>query len=338
MTRIAAASVAGSLARVPAFADGGDAIPSLGAAPASAVPIPSAEAGLDTVVAEHWLKVSDKGVFLEGPAFDRQGDLIFTLPLDGGVVRATMDRQMTTLIAPNPRSTGGTAIHRDGRIFVASPGNFTDGGSIFAINPDGSGLTDIVSPDAGLLPDDLVFDAEGGFYFTDFQGTSTEPVGGIYHVGPEGGDPVAILPNMALANGIALSPDGTELWSTEFSRNLLHRVQLADATTVAPFGTTIGYHFNGPAPDSMRIDADGNLYVALFGQGRVLVFNRAGIPIGQVLIPGRDEGHNLISTSLALRPGTNELFIVTSDAGRGEGANIFRARVYGEALQLYSHS
>ena len=123
-----------------------------------------------------------------------------------------------------------------------------------------------------------------------------------------------------MANGIALSPDGKQLWITEFSRNLLHRVELADATTMTPIGTAIPYHFIGPAPDSMRADSDGNLYVAMYSQGRVLVFNKNGIPIGQVLFSGRDEGHNLLSTSMALKPGTNDLYIVTSDANHGQGA------------------
>jgi lactonase len=53
----------------------------------------------------------------------------------------------------------------------------------------------------------------------------------------------------------------------------------------------------------MRADADGNLYVAMYGQGRVLVFNGKGIPIGHILLPGRDSGHNLHSTNLAIKPG-----------------------------------
>jgi lactonase len=87
----------------------------------------------------------------------------------------------------------------------------------------------------------------------------------------------------------------------------------------------------------MRADSDGNLYVAMYGQGRVLVFNRNGIPIGQVLLPGREEGHNLSSTSLAIRPGTDDLYIVTSDAAGGQGASIFHARAFAKALPLYSH-
>ena len=120
-------------------------------------------------------------------------------------------------------------------------------------------------------------------------------------------------------------------------RNLLHRVELVDATTATPFGTAVAYHFTDPAPDSMRADADGNLYVAMYRQGRVLAFNGNGIPIGQVLLPGREEGHNLRSTSVAIRPGTDDLYVVTNDAAGGRGATIFHAKAFASALRLYSH-
>ena len=67
--------------------------------------------------------------------------------------------------------------------------------------------------------------------------------------------------------------------------------------TIAPFGATIPYYFTGhEGPDSVCIDSDDNLYVAMYGQGRVLVFNKRGYPIGQILMPGRDEGKMLRST------------------------------------------
>lgn len=47
----------------------------------------------------------------------------------------------------------------------------------------------------------------------------------------------------------------------------------------------------------------------MYGQGRVLGFNKNGIPIGQVLLPGRDEGHNLQSTNMAIRPDTKDLYL-----------------------------
>ena len=300
-------------------------------------PIPPSERDLQTVVAQPWFKVSDTGLQLEGPSFDRDGNLLFVEVFGGRVFRLTPDRQLSTVVGENKLGSAGLAIHKDGRIFIAGLGNFKDTGSVVAVGPDGSGMQTIVPPEADYLPDDLVFDAQGGFYFTDFQGISTEPRGGVHYVSPDFKTITPVLPHLAVPNGVALSPDGKELWVTEFSRALLHRVELADATTIAPFGTAIAYHFTGPAPDSMRTDSDGNLYVAMYQQGRVLVFNKNGMPIGQILLPGREEGHNLRSTSVALRPGTNDLFIMTNDWKGGQGSTIFRAMAFAKALPLYSH-
>ena len=65
-----------------------------------------------------------------------------------------------------------------------------------------------------------------------------------------------------------------------------------------------------------------------------MVFNKNGLPIGQVLLPGRREGHNLRSTSIAFRPGTDDLYIVANDGDAGEGANIFHVKAFAKALVL----
>ena len=300
-------------------------------------PRPPSERNLQTVIAEPWFKVSDRPTVLEGPCFDRNGNLLFSDVYEGRVLRLTPDKHLSVLFTKNKLGPGGLAIHKDGRIFIAGVGDLRRAGSIVAISPDGSSMQTIVPQEAGYLPNDLVFDANGGFYFTDFRGTSTDPAGGVYYVSPDLKTITPVLPHLSEANGIALSPDGKRLWTTEFGRNLLHRVDLEGPTQIAPIGTAIPYHFTGAAPDSMRTDRDGNIYVAMYGQGRVLVFNRNGIPIGQVLLPGRDEGHNLESTSIVLEPGTNDLYIVTNDGNGGQGATIFHAKVFAKALVLYSH-
>lgn len=298
----------------------------------SVVPIPPSERALQSTAAEPWFKVSKEGLILEGAIFDRSGNLLFCDVSGRRVLRLTPDRQLSTVVTLDGFSPGGLALHEDGRLFIAALNSSFDGGTILAVNPDGSGLQTIIPPDAGYLPNDLVFDGQGGFYFTDFKGTATEPGGGVYYASPDFSTIKPVLPNLAMANGVALSPDGKSLWATEFGRNLLHRIHLADATTIAPIGSAIAYRFVGPAPDSMRVDADGNVYVAIYGQGRVLAFNRNGIPIGQVLLPGRDEGHNLASTSLAIDPDRNDLYAVTNDGDGGQGATVFHAKVFSKGL------
>jgi lactonase len=301
------------------------------------VPIPPSERNLQTVIAEPWYKVSDRPMVLEGPCFDRNGNLLFSDVYEGRILRLTPDKHLSVVFTKNKLGPGGLAVHQDGRIFIAGVGDLRGPGSIVAIGPDGSNMRTIVPAEAGYLPNDLVFDANGGFYFTDFRGTSTDPEGGVYYVSPDLKTITPVLLHLAEANGVALSPDRKRLWTTEFGRNLLHRVDLEAPTQIAPIGTAIPYQFTGAAPDSMRTDSDGNVYVAMYGQGRVLVFNRNGIPIGQVILPGRAEGHNLQSTSMAIKPGTNDLYIVTNDGTGGQGTTIFHARVFAKALMLYSH-
>lgn len=300
-------------------------------------PIPPSERGLQTVTAQPYFQVSERGLQLEGAAFDRQGNLFFVDVFGGTIFKLSPAKTLSTVLPANKLGSAGIAIHKDGRLFVAGLGNFVDTGSIFWLHPDGSGLTTVVPASAGYLPDDLVFDAAGGFYFTDFRGSSTRPIGGVHYVSPDLKTITPVLEHLAIANGVCLSPDGKELWATELSAGRLHKVELAGPTTIAPFGTAVPYHFNGFAPDSMRSDSGGNVYVAMYSQGRVLAFNRNGIAIGQILVPKRDAGHNLRTTSVGFVPGTNEMLILTNDADGGEGSWIFRAKGFAKGTALYSH-
>lgn len=299
-------------------------------------PIPWAERDLPRVVARPYFKVSDDPYALEGPAYDRDNNLYFVDVNGGSVMRLTPDKTLTCIHEEKGLGPAGIAIHKDGRIFVACLGD-TRSGCIIAMSPDGRNRVDIIPRAAGYVPDDLVFDAGGGFYFTDFRGDANRLDGGVYYVPPDMSSITRVLPNMGIANGVALSEEGDILWATEFCSGRLHRVILSGPATFARAGASkTPYHFNGSAPDSMRTDAAGNAYVAMIYQGRVLVFNPAGFPIGQILLPGCEEGRHLRSTSLAFRPGTDHIVIVSHDDGDG-GAMIFEAHGLARGTKLYSH-
>ncbi|SDZ70356.1 lactonase [Variovorax sp. YR266] len=299
-------------------------------------PIPVWEQGLPSATAEPWFQVSEDAMPLEGPAFDRHGNLLFLDIYGGRVLRLSPQRALSTVYTDATLRPTGLALHRDGRIFLAGVGDF-QAGRIVAIDPDGRDARTIVPAMAGHVPDDLVFDRHGGFYFTDFRGTATCPTGGVYYVPPDQQTIQPVLPHMSAANGVALSPDGKVLWATEFGAGRLHRADLVDAARLAPFGSTVPYHFTGCAPDSMRADAEGNVYVAMFYQGRVLAFDPHGILIGQILLPGREHGHFLKCTSLAFVPGSPDVVIVSRDVPGGQGAMIFRARALAPGATLFSH-
>ncbi|MGJ5711016.1 SMP-30/gluconolactonase/LRE family protein [Staphylococcus equorum] len=303
------------------------------------VPILSHEADIQTVTAEQWLKISDEGLQLEGLCFDKDGNLLLCEVFGGTIFHVDLpEKKVTTLFQSQKQNPAAVKIHKDGRLFVCYLGDFESSGGIFAVNSEGEQEVPIVSDiDTEYCVDDLVFDSKGGFYFTDFRGYSTNPKGGVYYVSPDYKAITPVIQNLAVANGVALSTDEKTLWVTETNANRLHRIDLLDdGVTIAPFGASIPYHFTGhEGPDSCCIDSDDNLYVAMYGQGRVFVFNKKGYPIGQILIPGRDQGHMLRSTHPAFIPGTDQLIISANDIEMGGDSWLFTAKGFAKGHQSF---
>ncbi len=305
-------------------------------------PIPASERDLPSATAEPYFKVSNERIPVEGPAFDRHGNLLFVDIYNSRVLHLTPDRQLSVFYTEKDLNPAGIAIHKDGRVFVAACGarngkGYFDAGTVIALDSDGRNRQTIVAPNAGYVANDLVFDQDGGFYLTDFRGSSTRADGGVYYFSPDFKTITAVLPNLRMANGVALSPDGKVLWATEFAACRLHRADLTAPGLVAQTGSSVPYQFVGPGCDSMRTDSDGNVYVAMNRQGRILVFNPYGIPIGQILLPGREHNHFLRCTSLALTPGSRDLFIVTRDEVGDGGTMIFKARGLADGFPMFSH-
>lgn len=298
------------------------------------VPIPQSERHLQAATAELWFSVPGGGRTLEGACLDKAGNLFFTDTTEQRVLKLTPDKKLTVLAKFKDFKPAGMAIDKSGRLFVAAMDLPHQKGVVLSMNPDGSDIKTELAASAGYVPDDLVFDKAGNFYFADFRGLSSVGSGGVYYFDRASKKVTTILPNMAKANGIALSPDGKTLWVTEYARNKLHRVELQDATHIMPVGSTTAYYFTGPAPDSMRIDADGNLYVAMHRQGRFLVFDPVGLPVGQILIPGRDQGQYMRSTSMVADPQSRDCWLLAGDGDEGTRAAIFRSKALAHGFNL----
>jgi lactonase len=195
-------------------------------------------------------------------------------------------------------------------------------------------------------PNDLVFDERGNVYITDVSGTPVDPAGGVYRLSANLSEVHPIMQNLVTANGISLAPPGTaipspfvvpyELWVAESALNrLLHLKLQADGITPGHPPAVVAYYFTGDfGPDSNAVDAEGNVYQSLVGQGRFLVLSKTGIPVAQILVPGRDEGKSLLTTNAAFKPGTDQGFIT---AGGPDGGWVYTFHGLGRALKLFSH-
>lgn len=302
----------------------------------SAVPMPPSLKNLYTIEAEPWVKIDDNsGTFLEGPAFDRDGNLYFTSMWEGKVIKVTPDKRVSTVFANPGLITDGLAIHRDGRIFIAC---LT--GQVVSINSDGSDLTYYDAKHEGKPTscNDLVFDMNGNLYVSDWTGTIEGATGGVYRFSSDFSEVKPVLTNLASPNGLALDTAQNVLWISETCMNQMIRVELLeDGVSYNPIaGVTIPYRFIG-APggcDSNAIDSEGNVYQCLIFQGRVEVLNKNGIPVANIIIPGREKGLHLGTTNIAFRPGTDEVYLTVWGEG---GAWIYTAKGLAKGATLYSH-
>ena len=256
---------------------------------------------------------------MEGLCFDRKGDLWFCSIYESRVLKLDMKKRTAEEVF---RREGfapvAVKIHKDGRVLVCGIGRGAPGG-IVIMQPDGSMQRDLV---VDRDVDDLVFDSDGGFYYTWITGSVNAPTGAVCYVSPDFSSDTVYIDHLAMPNGVALSRDEKRLWITELTGGRLLNFPSRKGSGVS----SVCYCFTGrDGPDSCSIDAGDNLYVAMYGQGRIMIFNAYGFPVGQVLIPNRDKGHFLCSSHAVVRPHTRELYICAADDIGDEGAWIFKA-------------
>jgi gluconolactonase len=158
-------------------------------------------------------------------------------------------------------------------------------------------------------PNDVVTDANGGFYFTDpqftMEPTKFQPGRAVYYVSPAGKVTRLTEPNeFAMPNGIVLSPDGktlyinncydNESWFPVNSEkdNFIWAYDVNDDGTISNglkfaqlflTGNVLDRKGKSSSADGMAIDKQGNLYVATYYG--VQIFNAKGEFVGMINLP-----------------------------------------------------
>ncbi|PRZ41800.1 gluconolactonase [Antricoccus suffuscus] len=230
-------------------------------------------------------------MFPEGPVVLPGGDVLVVEIHRGTLTRITPDGGVS-VVAEVGGGPNGAALGPDGRIYIANCGGlqrFEVGGYIFAggIPEDyeggsiqavdlGTGEVETIYKTAGDVPlrgpNDIVFDAAGGFYFTDYGKSDgvTGDRGRLYYATPDGASIRMIAAGMEGPNGIGLSPDGARLYVSE---TMTARVWWWDVTGPGQItgGKSLGGSGGGnflysPSEfinfDSLGVEASGNVCVA----------------------------------------------------------------------------
>ena len=269
---------------------------------------------------------------------------------DGTVLVVEIDRGTLSRVHPDGRidvvaDCGGgpnsAAIGPDGAAYITNNGGcfgFVDLGALLLpgpVPPTWSGgsiqRVDLSSGDVTTLythcgdvalraPNDLVFDATGGFWFTD-HGVRLErssDLTGVYYAQPDGTSIREVIFPLEAPNGVGLSPDQDRLYVAE-----THTGRLWEWPITSPGHVSLGLPIDGggrllfAAPgaqrfDSMAVDGDGWVCVATLGAGGITQVSPDGSQSQRLEIP-----EDPIVTNICFGgPDLRTAYITSSATGR----------------------
>jgi gluconolactonase len=237
--------------------------------------------------------------FPEGPVAMADGSVVLVEIKRGTLTRVGADGDVD-VIADLGGGPNGAAIGPDGAVYVCNDGGFLwserggvtipmdletgsneppnfEGGWIERVDLDSGAVTRLYSECDGhrlRSPNDIVFDAAGGFWFTDLGKQRARDVdrGGLYYAQPDGSSIVEAAYPLWGANGVGLSPDGGRVYVAEsFTGKLLAwdidgPGQVRRGARGASVVACSKGHF-----DSLAVEADGHIVVAALPHGLCVV-------------------------------------------------------------------
>ena len=264
--------------------------------------------------------------FLEGPSFDRAGNLyVVDIPF-GRVFRISHEGEFT-LVAEYDGEPNGLKIHRDGRIFVT---DYRHG--IMQLDPSTGAVTRLLErrwSEHFKGVNDLFFAPNGDLYFTDQGQTGLQdPSGRVYRWTPEGRLD-QLLTNIPSPNGLVMNADGTALYVAVTRANAVWRLPLLADGSVTKVGLFLQLSGSLGGPDGLALDASGGLAVCHSGLGAVWLFSRTGEPTHRIC-----SCTGLFTTNAAYGgPDRRTLYITESETG-----TVLRATMPIAGKVMYSHA
>jgi len=202
--------------------------------------------------------------FLEGPAFDRKGNL-YCVDIPFGRIFRIDPRGGWELVAQYDGWPNGLKIHKDGRIFIA---DYKRG--LMQLDPK-TGKVEALLATAfsesfkGL--NDLHFGDNGDLYFTD-QGQSgiADPSGRVWRLRGNG-ELQRLLSNAPSPNGITLNRKNSQVYVAITRAQQVWRLPLMQGGTPSKTGVAIQLSGGHAGPDGIETDEEDGLVVCHLGVG-----------------------------------------------------------------------
>ncbi|TYL86166.1 SMP-30/gluconolactonase/LRE family protein [Bradyrhizobium cytisi] len=261
-------------------------------------------------VSSEWADANRRGhpvdCFIEGPSFDKSGNLyVVDIPF-GRIFRISPDRAWSLIIEysgwPN-----GLKIAPDGRILVADYMN-----GLMELDPQRGTIRPFLghrNSESFRGCNDLHIATNGDIYFTDQGQTGLhDPTGRVFRLCPDGRLD-CLISNGPSPNGLVLSPDETVLFVAMTRDNSVWRVPLMRDGGVAKVGR-FSLFFGTSGPDGLTMDQKGRLFVAHASLGQVFVMAPNGETIARI-----KSCAGATCTNLVLEAANGTLLITESSTG-----------------------
>lgn len=275
-----------------------------------------------------WARVNrpggEVGCFIEGPSFDRAGNLYITDIPYGRIFRIT-PRGDFSVVTEYDGEPNGLKFHKDGRAFIT---DYRRGLLELDVN---SGKVTPVAERANTESfkglNDLVFASNGDMYFTDQGQTGIhDPSGRVYRLTADG-VLRCLVDNVPSPNGLVLNLSETMLFVAATRGNCVWRILLTLDGGVTKCGIQVQMS-GGTGPDGMALDAEGNLAVAHVGLGCVWLFSAKGEPLYRV-----QSCRGELVTNMAYGGADNKsLYMTESETG-----SVLVAKMLVPGRLMYSH-
>lgn len=233
---------------------------------------------------------------------------------DGSILVVEIQGERLTRVLPNgERQTvaelgggpNGAAIGPDGHCYICNNGGFSwrtdegftrptgaaegySGGSIQRVDLSTGAVETLYTHYDGTLlhgPNDIVFDDQGGFWFTDFGKKFDDQLmlGRLFYAHTDGRSLECAATHLLTPNGVGLSPDGKTLYVSEtessrlWSYPIKARGQLEKEPWPSPHGGQLVHGLPGYQRfDSLALEENGNICVATLVEGGISVFSPSG--------------------------------------------------------------
>lgn len=271
--------------------------------------------------------------FLEGPSFDREGNL-YVVDIPFGRIFQISPALEWTLVAEYDGWPNGMAIHRDGSLWIA---DYRRGllrhsrprQEHSRAGPGGNPVPILSHRNSESFKglNDLTFDAEGNCYFTDQGQTGLhDPSGRVYRL-RGAGQLDCVLSGVPSPNGVALDATGKVLHVAVTRANAVWRGPLLPDGTLSKVGAFRTF-FGTSGPDGLAVDVDNRLVVAHASLGGAFVLDSRG----EVTHFIKSSAGSTV-TNVAYRPGTSKLVMTESETG-----SILEADMPSSGAALFSHS